>query len=138
MLRDSRHGEYDDVLQLGIGHGGKLIFTEGTTNNVFFVDDGVLLTPGKDDFILMGITRDSVLQLAKFTGLKIKEGDIGLSTIVECKEAFVTGTASFITPVTRLGRFEMPVGPVTQKLMKLFAQAREGKIAKFKKWLTPF
>ncbi|MBP9718381.1 aminotransferase class IV [Candidatus Gracilibacteria bacterium] len=138
MLRDSTNHTYEDVFQLGLGKGGKLIFTEGTTSNLFFVKDGELYTPGMDDFILHGMTRDSVLKMAKVLGIRTHEGEIPLSLALEAEEIFLTGTASFITPVVKLGRYTLPIGPVTKKLSEFFGRVRMGKEKQFSKWLTPF
>lgn len=137
-LRDSAPSQYADVFQLGLGKGGKLFFTEGTTSNLFFVRNGVLLTSGLDDFILHGITRDSVIKMGKYLGIPVKVGEIPLSTVLECEEMFVTGTASFITPINQLGRYRIGIGPVTKKLMKFFEEVRTGQVKEFQKWLTPF
>ncbi len=138
MIRESGAGKYDDVFQLGIGKGGKLIFTEGTTSNLFFVKNGKLFTAGTDDFILHGITRDSVIKMAKFLKIQVVEGEIGLSECLESEEIFVTGTASFIGPVTQLGRYKLGIGTVTRKLSALFEKVREGRVKEFAHWLTKF
>lgn len=137
-LRDRTSSEYADVFQLGLGKGGKLFFTEGSTSNVFFVKKGQLLTAALDDFILPGITRDSVIKMARHLGISVKIGEVPLTTILECEEVFVTGTASFITPINRIGRYSLGIGPVTKKLMKFFEEVRNGKVSEFKHWLTPF
>lgn len=136
-LRDSREG-FDDVLQLGFGKGGRLIFSEGTTSNVFFVQNNVLYTPTSEDFILEGMTRNTVIDLAKYLKLKVREQEVPLSMIVECDEVFLTGTASFVVPVSSVGNRELGPNPVTQKLMKLFKKVREGHEPKFSHWLTAF
>lgn len=138
MIRESANGRYDDVFQLGLGKGGKLIFTEGTTSNLFFVRNGQLLTPGSGDFILNGVTRDSVIQMAKFLKISLREGEVSLSDALESEEIFVTGTASFIGPVTQFGRYKLAIGPVTKKLAALFDKVREGQVKEFAHWLTQF
>ena len=137
-LRDSAPDEYADVLQLGLGKGGKLIFTEGTSSNLFCVRNGVLMTPGVDDFILKGITRDSILKMAKYLKIPTREEEVSLGVLFEAEEIFLSGTASFITPVNRLGRYQLKVGPVTKKLMDFFEKVRLGKIPYFSSWLTKF
>ncbi len=137
-LRDQSTSDYADVLQLGLGKGGKLIFTEGTSSNLFFVNRGKLLTAGVDDFILNGITRDSVLKMAKHLKIQTYEGEIGLSSILEAEEIFLTGTASFITPVKKIGKYELGVGPITKKMIKYFEKVRNGEVTEFNKWLTKF
>jgi branched-chain amino acid aminotransferase len=105
------------------------------------VRDGVLITPPVTDNILEGITRRSVMELAKNElGLTVVERSIDRSEIYVCDEFFMSGTAAQITVVTRvdyrpIGKGTM--GPVTDSIMTLFDDVAHGKIAKYTHWNVP-
>ena len=109
----------------------QLIWTDGTkheyieesgTMNVMFVINDVLVTPALSDSILAGITRDSVLKIARLWGIKVEERKISAKELVEglkkgsVKEAFGTGTAATIAPIASIGYegIDYPIPPVRQ------------------------
>lgn len=92
---------------------------ESTGANIFMVKDGKLLTPIADCF-LNGITRQTVIQLAKDNGIEVEETRIMPDDILKADEVFVTGTAAEITPVNKIDDTIFPVGPVTMKLRTLY------------------
>ncbi len=97
--------------------------TECTTSNIFLVQGERILTPSLDCGILPGITRDTVIQLAKENGLPVEEGEWPPETLEKADEIFITGTLKKIMPVTQLdGRSigKGKPGPVTQKLIRLY------------------
>ena len=99
-------------------------FTEGRGSNVFFVKDGVLSTPA-GQFVLGGITREMVLELAGNLGLPVAERNIDLFDAYTADEAFLTSTSLCICPVSSVngatvGDGSLP-GPVTQQLMGAFS-----------------
>jgi branched-chain amino acid aminotransferase len=117
---DAARGGFDEGLVLTQdGH-----LAEGSAMNIFMLRDGILITPPVTDNILEGITRRSVIELAKKElGLTVVERPIDRSEIYVCEEFFLTGTAAQITAVTKvdhrpIGKGEM--GPVTEALRKLF------------------
>jgi branched-chain amino acid aminotransferase len=89
---------------------------EATGANVFFVKDGVLHTPMPDCF-LDGITRRTVIGLAKQRGLKVVERVIMPEELAGFSECFITGTAAEVTPVAEIGQYRFAVGDITRMLM---------------------
>ncbi len=113
---------YDDALVLG--SRGKI--AESTSANIFLVIDGALHTPVPDCF-LNGITRQTVIELAKGQGIEVVERDIELGELAAASEVFLTGTAVEMTPVARVDHddrdFEFTVGgPVEQRLIEAFRE----------------
>lgn len=92
---------------------------EATGANVFFVMDGVLHTPTPDCF-LDGITRRTVIGLARQRGMEVVERHIRPEEMSQAQEAFLTGTAAEITPVGQIGDLTFAVGQVTQKLLRAY------------------
>jgi branched-chain amino acid aminotransferase len=93
---------------------------EATGANVFFVKDGVLHTPLPDCF-LNGITRRTVIALAKQRGLKVIERAIMPEEMAEFSECFITGTAAEVTPVAEIGPYRFTIGDITRNLMDDYA-----------------
>jgi branched-chain amino acid aminotransferase len=89
---------------------------ESTGANIFFVKDGVLHTPLPDCF-LDGITRRTVIGLAKQRGLKVVERGIMPEEMAEFSECFITGTAAEVMPVGEIGPYKFTVGDITRALM---------------------
>ncbi|HXG79273.1 MAG TPA: branched-chain amino acid aminotransferase [Methyloceanibacter sp.] len=92
---------------------------ECTGANIFFVKDGVLHTPLPDCF-LDGITRRTVIGLAKQRGLQVIERAIFPQELSDFDECFITGTAAEVTPVSEIDGYKFPVGPITKTLMTDF------------------
>ena len=95
---------------------------EATGANLFFVFNGELHTPTPDCF-LDGITRRTVMELARKAGITVVERHIKPEEIANATEMFLTGTAAEITPVGRVNDIVIPVGDVTRKLMGLYTDA---------------
>ncbi|MGH6792098.1 MAG: branched-chain amino acid aminotransferase [Methyloceanibacter sp.] len=93
---------------------------EATGANIFFVKDGVLHTPLPDCF-LDGITRRTVIGLAKQRGLKVIERAIMPEEMAEFSECFITGTAAEVTPVSEIGPYRFTIGDITRTLMDDFS-----------------
>lgn len=115
--------------------------SEGSAMNVFMVKDGAIITPPVTENILEGITRRSVIELARDAlGIPVIERPIDRTEVYLCDEFFMTGTAAQVTAVTKvdhrpLGNGEM--GPVTARLRKLFEDVVRGKEPKYRHWSTP-
>ncbi|MEX0853763.1 MAG: branched-chain amino acid aminotransferase [Bauldia sp.] len=90
---------------------------EATGANVFFVKDGVIHTPTPDCF-LDGITRRTVIDLAKERGYKLVERAIMPEEMATFGECFLTGTAAEVTPVSEIGPYRFTVGEITRTLME--------------------
>jgi len=89
---------------------------EATGANVFFVDNGVLHTPLPDCF-LDGITRRTVMELARARGIEIVERAIMPEEMDGFSECFITGTAAEVTPVSEIGPYRFTPGDISKNLM---------------------
>jgi branched-chain amino acid aminotransferase len=112
--------------------------SEGSGENVFIVRNGKIYTPDLAS-CLDGITRDSVLTMARDLGIEVIEKRITRDEVYCCDEAFFTGTAAEITPIRELDNREIGPGrrgPITEKLQSLFFDVVAGKAPQYKHWLT--
>jgi branched-chain amino acid aminotransferase len=89
---------------------------EATGANIFFVMDGKLHTPTPDCF-LDGITRRTVIQLARARGIAVVERHIKPEEMPAAQEVFLAGTAAEVTPVRRIGALEFAPGKITETLL---------------------
>ncbi|GIU76307.1 MAG: branched-chain amino acid aminotransferase [Bryobacteraceae bacterium] len=131
-----RHG-YDEAILLNeSGH-----VAEGATCNLFMVRHGRLITPPPSENILEGITRASVIELARRElHLEVIERPIDRTELYACEELFLTGTAVEIAPVTRVDHIPVgsgEIGPLTAHLRELYSQAVRGRIIDYHTWLHP-
>ncbi|GAI23089.1 unnamed protein product [marine sediment metagenome] len=128
---------FDEAILLT--HDGHV--SEGSGENIFLVIDGQLVTPPSSDNILIGITRDTVITLAKSElGIETIERSIAPGELYTADECFLTGTAAHVTPVTeidhrKVGRGE--VGDITKKLQALYFDVILGKSKRYLDWCTP-
>ena len=99
---------------------------EGTGSNVFVVRDGVLMTPPPDAGLLLGVTRELVLEWGRewgrTAGVEVREVGVPLAELASADEVFVTSSTRDILPVTSVDGRSVPVGPVTTALRSLFAR----------------
>jgi branched-chain amino acid aminotransferase len=112
---------------------------EGPGENIFFVQDGRLITPTKAADILLGITRDSVIKIAEARGLEVEERDIHREEMYTSDEAFFSGTAAEITPITKIDSKKIgtgKIGPITKMLLDAYDEAVHGENEDFEGWLT--
>jgi len=115
------------------------VIAEGSGENFFMVQNGNVLTNDERDHVLMGITRDSVITLARDLGYKVFVGQMRLEELEVADEAFFTGTAAEVTPISALDRKPIGTGkpgPVTLELQRAFFAATSGKDPKHQDWLT--
>tara|TARA_R110002096_G_scaffold383846_2_gene577808 strand:+ start:263 stop:1144 length:882 start_codon:yes stop_codon:yes gene_type:complete len=103
---------YDDSLMFD--YRGQI--AEATGANIFFVKDGELHTPTPDCF-LDGITRRTVIDLAKKRGINVIERAIMPEEMADFEQAFLTGTAAEVTPLAEIGDYNFEVGNITKELM---------------------
>jgi branched-chain amino acid aminotransferase len=94
---------------------------EATGANVFFVKDGVLHTP-TPDCILNGITRQTVIQIARERGIEVVERHIEKAELADFTECFIVGTAAEVTPVAEIGEFTFKPGAISLSLMDDYAR----------------
>jgi len=131
---DANRAGFDEALVLDQnGH-----VSEGSAMNIFMVRDDVLITPPVTDNILEGITRRSIIELARNElGLQVVERSIDRTEVFIAEEMFMTGTAAQVVAVTKIdhrpvGRGEM--GPITTKLRTLFDDVVRAKVPKYQNW----
>ena len=113
--------------------------SEGSGENLFIVRDSKLITP-KTDFCLNGITRQSVIEIAQDLGIEVQEKDLLFDELVNADEAFFSGTAVEITPITNLDKSDIGEGlrgPVTEMLQSKYSEIVCGKDVNYSKWLAP-
>lgn len=112
---------------------------EGTGENLFIVRDGVIATPPTVTGILEGITRDTVIRMAKDMGFEVQERLIARSELYMCDEAFFTGTAAEITPIVSIDNRTVgdgSIGPVTRELRTKYFDVVVGRVPKYREWIT--
>jgi branched-chain amino acid aminotransferase len=125
------------VEAIALGHGG--LVSEGSGQNVMLVRDGVLITTPVDGTILQGITRNSVLAIAKELGIEVRETAIPREMLYTADEVFFTGTAAEITPIRSIDRVTVGLGargPVTERIQSRFLDIVNGRVADSHGWLT--
>jgi branched-chain amino acid aminotransferase len=125
----------------GIALDDRGYLSEGSGENLFLVNNGKLITPPLGSSILPGITRDSVIQIARELGIEVIEASLQRSALYIADEAFFTGTAAEITPIRSVDRITVGAGkrgPVTAKLQEEFFKVIHGerKAPNGAEWLT--
>ncbi|MDP9399965.1 MAG: branched-chain amino acid transaminase [Actinomycetota bacterium] len=113
---------------------------EGSGENVFVVRDGVIATPPQTASILDGITRRSVIQVARDLGFEVVERDIARAELVLADEVFVTGTATETVPVVEVDDHRVGdgrPGDVTRAVQAAFFDALRGRTERYREWLDP-
>jgi len=114
--------------------------SEGSGENLFFVRDGALYTSGLDAGILQGITRDSVIRIARDLGLAVHEARLPREFCYVADEAFFTGTAAELTPIRSIDRIpvgEGRPGPVTRAIQERYLGIARGTLPDPYGWRTP-
>ena len=111
--------------------------SEASGMNLFIVRDGDLITPGVDQDILEGITRASVIELAKSMGLNVIERPVDKTELFIADEVFLTGTAAKITPIRQLESTVLShQRPVMDALRQRLIAITEGRDEEFRHWVT--
>jgi len=131
---EAKKGGYDEALLLDpSGH-----VAEGSGENLFIVRNGKLKTPPLTS-VLEGITRDSVMTIAKDMGIETVEQYFSRDEAYTADEAFFTGTAAELTPIRSIDDRVLGaggMGPVTRKLQTAYFAAIRGQEGKYEKWLS--
>ena len=130
---EAKDAGYDEALLLD--YKGNI--AEGPGENIFLVKDGKIITPPLGT-ILKGITRASIIQLAKDQGIGVKEKTLTLKDVYGADEAFFTGTAAEVTAIESVDDKKIgskAPGPITSKIRDLFMDIVHGKDEKYKDWL---
>jgi branched-chain amino acid aminotransferase len=129
-------GGYDEAIMLN--HAGYV--TDGSGENVFIVRDGALYTPPVSAGCLDGITRDSIITIAKDQGYEVMERNLSRFDLYTADEAFFTGTAAEVAPIREVDDRALAAdgrGPVTKELQDVFDGAVHGRDERYRSWLAP-
>jgi branched-chain amino acid aminotransferase len=128
---------FDEAILLN--HDGHV--SEGSGENIFFVLEGKLVTPQSSDNILLGVTRDTVIQLARNEiGIETVETSVDRTELYLADEVFFTGTAAHVSPVIEIDHRPVgngKIGKVTKELQRLYFEVIKGKNPKYLHWCTP-
>ena len=114
--------------------------SEGSGQNVFVVRDGVVSTPPLASSVLWGITRDSVITLARDFGFEVREQVMPREALYLADEAFFAGTAVEVTPIRSVDKITIGAGrrgPVTEAIQQRFFQIVRGEHPDVHSWLQP-
>ena len=133
-LREALDDGYDEALVLDVDG----FVSEGSAENFFLVKDGIIYTPDLTS-ALDGITRKTVITLARDLGFEVREKRITRDEVYVADEAFFTGTAAEVTPIRELDRRSIGAGtrgPITEKLQSLYFDVVYGRAEKYRDWLT--
>jgi branched-chain amino acid aminotransferase len=127
---------YDEAILLNMAGN----VADGSGENVFVVRDGELVTPPVSAGCLDGITRRSVMAIARDLGYPVTERDLSRFDLYTADEAFFTGTAAEVTPIREVD--DRPVGldgrgPVTKEIQSAFFDAVHGRAERYRGWLSP-
>lgn len=133
--REAHEDGYDTALMLD--RDGNV--AEAAAANIFVVRDGILYTPGLDSSVLPGITRDTILEIARDRGYEAVERTVTTGELLTADEAFLCGTGAEVTPINRVddtvigdgGR-----GPITEELQEAYFDVVCGECEAYEDWLT--
>ena len=134
---DAMLSGFDEALVLNQnGH-----VSEGSAENIFMVRNGMLITPSVTENILEGITRRTIMMLARDElGLEVQERAIDRTEVYVCDEFFMTGTAAQVTAITKIDNRPVgdgKMGSITAQLKQMYDDLVRGRIEKFRHWNEP-
>jgi len=112
---------------------------EGATESLFIVQKGKLLTPGTEN-ILPGITRDTVLKLARNIGIPVEEKRLKPAVLEKADEVFFTASPEWLISASKVNSRRIgdgTPGPITRTIVEEYRKVVRGRIPKYKKWLVP-
>ena len=133
---DAHEAGFDDAVVLS--ESGQV--TEGSAMNIFLVINGTLVTSSTTDDILVGVTRNTVIELAHELGIPVNERSIDRTELYAAEEAFCCGTGAQIVPVESIDHRivgDGKIGNITKQIQELYFNVVKGKVDKFKKWCLP-
>jgi branched-chain amino acid aminotransferase len=120
---EAMHAGYDEAILLN----EQGFLADGSGENVFVIQDGVLNTPPVTSSCLPGITRDTVIRIARGMGYEVRETDVVRSNLYHADEVFFTGTAAEVTPIRSIDDHEIGPGPITKRIQQIFADVTHGR-----------
>jgi branched-chain amino acid aminotransferase len=133
-VRDAVRRGFDEAILLNVD--GSL--AEGSGENLFLVRNGEVLTNDETHSILLGITRDAVIHIARDLGYQVRTLALSLDDLRSADEAFFTGTAAEVTPIREVDNItvnEGRPGPITLRIQQAFFNATLGRDEKYRHWL---
>jgi branched-chain amino acid aminotransferase len=128
---EARRAGYDEAIMLSADG----YVADGPGENVFVVKNGVLHTPPLSMSILPGITRDTIIHIARDLGYQVEERMLIRTDLYLADEVFMVGTATEVAPVRAVDDREIGVGPVTRELQKAYLAAVKGQDDRWRDWL---
>jgi len=134
-VQEAQRRGFDEALLLN-SHGQ---IAEGSGENLFIVKDGALLTNDLDASILMGVTRASIIEIARDLGIAVRVAPMSVEEVLNADELFFSGTAVEVTPIREVdGRTFAggQIGPVTKRIQDAFNQAVRGQLPQYRRWLA--
>ena len=133
-LKDALNSGYDEALILDIDDN----VNEGSGENFFMISNNIIHTP-KDATVLNGITRQTVMKIARNLNYKVEETNISVDDVKSSDEAFFTGTAAEVTPIIQVDNVKIndgKPGEITKKIQKIYFDLIRGKVDEYSSWLT--
>ncbi|MBM4354001.1 MAG: branched-chain amino acid transaminase [Deltaproteobacteria bacterium] len=135
--REAKIAGYDEGIMLDTtGY-----VSEGSGENIFIVKNGTIKTPPFSSAILGGLTRDSVIRMARDLGYRVKPQQFTRDEMWLADEVFMTGTAAEITPVVEIDNRTIGAGvpgPITKAVQKRFFDVVRGQCRDYESWMTPY
>jgi branched-chain amino acid aminotransferase len=134
-VQEAQRKGFDEALLLN-SHGQ---IAEGSGENLFLVKDGTLVTNDVDASILMGVTRASILEIAKDLGIPTRVAPISVEDLLSADELFFSGTAVEVTAIREVdGRVmsDGKPGTITRRIQDTFNQAVRGQLPQYRRWLS--
>jgi branched-chain amino acid aminotransferase len=134
-VNDAQRRGFDEALLLNT----QGMIAEGSGENLFLVTHGAIVTNDKDASILMGVTRASVLEIARDLGIETRVAPISVEDVMGADELFFTGTAVEVTAIREIDSHVIgdgKPGPITRRIQQTFNQAVRGELPQYRKWLS--
>ncbi|HVM16149.1 MAG TPA: branched-chain amino acid transaminase [Gaiellaceae bacterium] len=130
-VTEANRAGYDEAILLN----AEGYVADGSGENIFLVKDGTIFTPPLSLSILPGITRESVIEIARDLGYTVEERNLIRSDLYLADEVFMCGTAAEVTPLRTIDDYEIGVGPITLELQQAYLDACKGRSERWDHWL---
>lgn len=133
-INEARDSGFDDAIFTSMNG----FVAEGSGENIFIIKNGEIITPGKDSDILLGITRESIITMARDMGFHVTERFVHREELYTADEIFFSGTAAEVTPIINVDNVPVGngnVGDVTKSIANAFSDIVRGKNGNYDKWL---
>ena len=133
-LKDALNSGFDEALILDVDDN----VNEGSGENFFMIANNTIHTP-KDATVLNGITRQTVMKIARDLNYNVEETNISVADVKSSDEAFFTGTAAEVTPIIQVDNVKIndgKPGEITKKIQKIYFDTIRGKVDEYDSWLT--